>query len=310
MHHHTEVVQRGQGGEVNEKPKRNRHERAPNDDEGKKDSNGYLKNFISFRHNSTFPDFKSSNDFSQSRLFLFFLSRNLIETEENIADRNERSGKNTDPHQNTGNAELIEVQEEVGVNEGSAGGGNENGGVKLQDHCLNEEENGVANGESNGNERIIPSAFLAFAEQKQVSNVHNGENHVEYKASDSPVCLRITVCRACEHNIEYKEGQEDAQRSDKLQYGGYRNVAIILLFRRLDQGRKHNTDAKEIADVGKVYVEIPTDHIDVIKDTERSNAAHQSECAINCVKNELCRSVFNHDLSPLIYDYNVFQQTK
>ena len=42
------------------KHKRSRHKRAPNDDEGKKNSDRNLKNFVSFRHKSTFS-IKNSN---------------------------------------------------------------------------------------------------------------------------------------------------------------------------------------------------------------------------------------------------------
>jgi hypothetical protein len=48
-----------------------------------------------------------------------------------------------------------------------------------------------------------------------------------------------------------------------------------------------------------VDIEIPTDHIDVVKDSQRGDDADKSKGAVNCLKNQLCGSVFNHDYSPL-----------
>jgi transcriptional regulator of met regulon len=66
----------------------------------------------------------------------------------------------------------------------------------------------------------------------------------------------------------------------------------------LDQCGKHNTDAKKITDVGKVNVKIPTDCVNIVKNSQTCNNTHESKRAVNGVKNQLCCSVFNHNKSP------------
>ena len=120
---------------------------------------------------------------------------------------------------------------------------------------------------------------------------------MEGQATNSPVKLRIASLCSCEHNIEYKERKKDAKHTNKLEYGSSSNVAVLLLLDRLDQACKHNTKAKEIADVSKVHIEIPAEHLDVIKDAETRNASYKSEGAINGLIDQLCCSVFNHNTS-------------
>jgi hypothetical protein len=67
----------------------------------------------------------------------------------------------------------------------------------------------------------------------------------------------------------------------------------------LNQLCSHNAYTKEITDVGKVNVEIPTDHIDVIENSEARYTSYETERAVNSLENELCCSVFNHNSSPL-----------
>lgn len=67
----------------------------------------------------------------------------------------------------------------------------------------------------------------------------------------------------------------------------------------MNKSGKHNTKAKEVADVSKVHVkvhvEIPAEHLDVIKNSEASNASYKSESAINRLINQLRCSVFNRN---------------
>jgi hypothetical protein len=62
----------------------------------------------------------------------------------------------------------------------------------------------------------------------------------------------------------------------------------------LDQRRQHHADAQEVAQVGEVNVEIPAEHIDVIKDAPRCHQANQTQGAIDGLVDQLYRSVFNH----------------
>ena len=79
---------------------------------------------------------------------------------------------------------------------------------------------------------------------------------------------------------------------------------MIFLFCRLNQRSKHNTNAKEIADVCKVHIKIPTEQVDVVKNSETCNTSYKPECAINCVENQLCGSVFNHGDLLLLFYFN------
>lgn len=54
---------------------------------------------------------------------------------------------------------------------------------------------------------------------------------------------------------------------------------------------KHNAKAKKVADVGKVYVKVPTEQIDVIKNAKAGNAAHKGKRSINRLIDQLCGSV-------------------
>ena len=114
-------------------------------------------------------------------------------------------------------------------------------------------------------------ALLAFIEQEPVRNIQNGKHDVETKATNSPVRLRIATFRACKHNVKYEEGEQDAEYADKLQKRSGCHEAVFLLLNRLYQRSHHNTKAKEIANVGKVYVEIPTDCFNIIKNPKASN---------------------------------------
>jgi hypothetical protein len=122
---------------------------------------------------------------------------------------------------------------------------------------------------------------------------------VEAQASYTPVCLRVTSLCACKHNVEHEEGEKYSEHSDKLEKGSGGNVAVLLLFCRLDKGGKHHAEAKKIADVGKVNVEIPTYRVDIIKDSRACDNAHESERAIDSLIDQLSGSVFYHYLSPL-----------
>ena len=104
----------------------------------------------------------------------------------------------------------------------------------------------------------------------------------------------------CQHNVEHKKGEQYAKHANKFEERKSRNVAILLLFCRLDQCGKHNAKAKKIADVCKVNVKIPTKEIDVIKNAKAGNTAYKTECAINGLKDQLCCSAFDHSASPLI----------
>jgi hypothetical protein len=118
---------------------------------------------------------------------------------------------------------------------------------------------------------------------------------MEAKATDAPVELRITTCLTCKHDVEYQEGQQNAKHADELQKGSGRHIAVLLLSDRLDQSGNHNTDAEEVTEIGKVDIKIPTDRMDVVEDSETCNAAYKAECAVHCLENELCGSVFDHD---------------
>ena len=63
---------------------------------------------------------------------LFLFLSESIQTEECKSDCNKRYGKNDDPHKNTGDALLIDVYKEVGVDQrcGRAGSGCENRRIK------------------------------------------------------------------------------------------------------------------------------------------------------------------------------------
>jgi hypothetical protein len=165
---------------------------------------------------------------------------------------------------------------------------------------LNQKENYVGERKSDRSNGIVPLRLSSLTEQKPISYVQNGKNDVEAKATDAPVCLRISSFGACEHNVKYEEGQKDAEHSNKFQQRSGSYVAVLLLFCSLDQRGKHHTDAKEITDVGEVNVEIPTDRFNVVKDSKACNNTNKSESAIDGLENELCGSVFNHDYSPYI----------
>jgi hypothetical protein len=99
---------------------------------------------------------------------------------------------------------------------------------------------------------------------------------VEAKTSDSPVCLRITAFCTGKHNVEYKESEQNAKHSNKLQNGSSRNETVFFFLCRLNKRSGHNANAKEIADVGKVDVEIPTDRTNIVEDSQACNATYQA----------------------------------
>ena len=244
-------------------------------------------------------------------LFLSLFLTDPIKAEEHKSNRDKYYGKNTDPHKNARNAVRVKVYKEIGVNKRGGRGRNKDRRIKLQDNCLNKKEDRIGKRERNGSDGIVPLRFLALVEQEEIQDIHNGKNDVEQKTTDAPVELRITSCRACEHNVKDKEGKQNAEHTDKLQKRRRRNCTILFLFDRLDQRGEHNADAKKVTDIGEVYVEIPTDHMDVIKDTKACDTAHKAERAINGLENELRGSVFNHNVSLfLLFSLNVMEYNR
>jgi hypothetical protein len=122
---------------------------------------------------------------------------------------------------------------------------------------------------------------------------------VEAQAADTPVCLGIAAFCAREHNIKNKEGQKNAKHSDKFQKGCSGNEAVFLLLCRLNKSGKHNTDAQEIADIGEVNVEIPTDRVNVVKDSKACHEPHESQGNVDGLINQLGSSVFDHNIFSL-----------
>ena len=213
-------------------------------------------------------------------LFGTGLFAKFVKTEENETDGHKCCSENAYPHEHTANTLSIEVYEEIGVDEGRGGGGDEDGGVELQNDGLNEQEDDIGKGEGNGSDGVIPLAFFALIEQKPVGYVHDGEHNMECKAADSPVCLRISSFCTGQHDVENKESEQNAQHTYKFQNGYCGNIAIGAFLCGLDKSGEHNGYAKEIADIGEVDVEVPANNIDVIKDAEAGNAANKTEGAV------------------------------
>lgn len=174
-----------------------------------------------------------------------------VKTKEAKANRNKYRGKNGDPHQNTGYPLRIKVHKEVGVDQNSRSGRGQNGGVEFQNSCVDQEEHRICKRKACGSDGIIPLALLALIEQEPIGNIHDRQDHVEGQAANAPVELRIASLCPC----------------------------------------KHNAKAKKVADVGKVYVKVPTEQIDVIKNAKAGNAAHKGKRSINCLIDQLCGSV-------------------
>ncbi len=201
-------------------------------------------------------------------LFIKFFLSKLIETEEQETYNNKGNRKDTDPHKHATNTLRIKIYKEVRVDKGCGCGRNQNRRVKLQDDCLDKQENYVSKRERNGSNRIIPLSFFALVEQKPVCYVHNGKHNMEAQATNSPVGLRIAAFCACEHNVKHEEGKQNAKHSDKLQNRSSRNKAVFFFLCSLNQSGEHNTDAKEITDVCEVNIEIPANRVNVVEDSK------------------------------------------
>jgi hypothetical protein len=53
----------------------------------------------------------------------------------------------------------------------------------------------------------------------------------------------------------------------------------------LNKGSQHNTNAKEIADVRKVDIKVPSDGVNVVKDTQACDDAHEAKGKVNGLVN-------------------------
>jgi hypothetical protein len=210
------------------------------------------------------------------------------------SDHDEYYGKNRNPHKHAADALRINIHEEIRINKGSGGCGNEDRGVELQDHSLDKKEYRISQGKTDGSYGIIPLSLLALIEEEPIGNVHNGKNDVEKKTSDTPVELGIASRSSGKHEIEHKEGQKYTEYSDKLEQGRCAYIAVFLFLYRLNEPRDHNAEAKEITEVSEVHVEIPTYRADVVEDSEARNTAYNTECAIYGLVDKLCCSVFYH----------------
>ena len=126
-------------------------------------------------------------------------------------------------------------------------------------------------------------------------HVHNWQYYVKKQTAYSPVKLRVTSFFACKHNVEHQKSEHYAKHTNKFKQWCSCHKTISLFFCCLNQSCNHNTKTKEIADVGKINVKIPTDSFYIIKNTQTSNAPNYAKCAIYCLKNKLCCFVFNHN---------------
>ena len=114
--------------------------------------------------------------------------------------------------------------------------------------------------------------------------IHYRKDHMKSEATYSPVKLRISAFSTCKHNIEHKEGKQYAEHSDKFQKRSRCNKAVLFFLCRLNQSGKHNADAKKIAYICKVHIEVPAYHIYIVEDTQTCNAANKAERTVNCLK--------------------------
>ena len=99
-----------------------------------------------------------------------FLS-NPVQAEEQEANSHKGNEQNADPHQNTGNTLGIQIYKKIRIDQGGSGSGDQNGGVELQNGCLDQQEQNVSKGEGNGCEGVIPLSLFPLIEQKPVNNV-------------------------------------------------------------------------------------------------------------------------------------------
>ena len=183
--------------------------------------------------------------------------------------------------------------------------GNKDRRIKLQYGCLDKKEHRISKWEADRNEGIIPLAIFAFTEQEPVCYVKDGKNNVEYKASDSPVCLRIASLCARKHNVEHKERKKNTKHAYKLKDGRNGNEAVFFFLCGLNKRCKHNANAKEVTDICEMNVEIPTNYVNVIKDSKTRNKAHKSERTVNSLENKLRCSVFNHNFSLFLFVFYI-----
>ena len=76
--------------------------------------------------------------------FLGLFLAQLIQAEEEIAHCHKANQQNEDPLEHAAHALGLQIHEEIGVDQRRGGGGNQNGGIKLQNRGLNEDESHIA----------------------------------------------------------------------------------------------------------------------------------------------------------------------
>ena len=87
-----------------------------------------------------------------------------VKPQEDEAHCDKRSGKNADPHQNTGNTLCIQIHKEIRIDQRSGGSGDENRRVELQNNCLDQKKCHVSKGKRGGSEGIVPLGLFALIE--------------------------------------------------------------------------------------------------------------------------------------------------
>ena len=218
----------------------------------------------------------------------------MVKSEEYVSDQGESHEEQSKPFCYAENTLCFKVDKEIGIDEGGGAVGDQNGRVEAENCRLSVDKYSVYYGEEHSGKGIEPLHLASFVEEEPIGNVQNGENNVEEKASYAPVKLRITSFGTCKEYVEYYEGEKNDDKSDKLQNGGYGNVAVLFFLYGLDKSCNHNAKAEEIAEVCEVDVKVPTDKGDVVKDSKARNAADKSERAVYGLENELRGSVFDH----------------
>ena len=108
---------------------------------------------------------------------------------------------------------------------------------------------------------------------------------MEKKASYPEVCLGVAPLCACKHSIEHKKGKKNSKHSDKLKKRRGIYVSVLLFSCGLYQGGGHNADAKKIADISNMYVEIPAYGINIVENSKARNEAYKTKRAIEQLMN-------------------------
>ena len=197
--------------------------------------------------------------------------------------------QNEKPLHNSADSLCLRIEEEIGIDERSVSRKIENACIKMISPGVKKDEAQVCDRKECRCNRIVPLHFLMLVKQHPVPDIQHRQHDVHENTFYNKVFGRVAPRLIRQKEVEYQEGQEDSEHSDKLDSVMEVDIAVFLFSRSLDKLCQHDARTKIIRQIGKVDIEAP--HKYVIKKADTSEDGHNGKRKIAGLVDQLERPI-------------------